>query len=78
MANHTLHTRVVRTSDSRVFGHVRATGNSGSGRYLWTLKRVSDAADEPPAIIDSGTAASTEDAFSSLYRSVIATGNAVA
>ena len=70
--------RVVRTTDSRVFGHVRPTGNGGDGRYLWVLKRVSAAADEPPTIMDSGTAASTDDAFSALYRAIIASGNSVA
>lgn len=69
-----LHIRVVETSDPRVFGHVRATGNSGDGRYLWTLKRRADAADEPPEILDSGTAACTDDAFAALYRSAIGHG----
>lgn len=70
-----LHPRVVHTTDASVFGHVRATGNSGEGRYLWVLKRVSEKCDEPPTILDSGTSASTNDAFSALYRSILATGN---
>lgn len=69
-----LHTRVVETSDPRVFGHVRATGNGGGGRYLWTLKRRADAADEPPKILDSGTAACTDDAFAALYRAILGAG----
>ena len=70
-----LHHRVVRTTDARVFGHVRNTGNGGDGSYLWVLKQVSAAVDEPPTIMDSGTAASTDAAFSALYRAIIATGN---
>lgn len=66
---------MVHTTDASVFGHVRATGNSGEGRYLWVLKRVAAAHDEPPTILDSGTSASTNDAFSALYRSILATGN---
>lgn len=70
-----LNQRVVRTVDAKVFGHVRDTGNSGDRRYLWVLKRESDARDEPPVIIDSGTSARTDDAFSALYRAIIASGN---
>ncbi len=70
-----LYNRVVRISDPRMFGYVRETGNGGDGKYRWTLKRTPITNDEPPEILDSGTAHRADDAFSALYRSVMATGN---
>lgn len=73
-----LQLRVVHTTDARVFGHVRATGNGGDGRYLWTLKRTALSVDEPPEILDSGTEPTTDAAFTALYRAIIANGNTAA
>lgn len=70
-----LYDRVVRTSDPRMFGHVRETGNGGDGAFRWTLKRTPITNDEPPEILDSGTEHRADAAFSALYRSVMATGH---